>query len=179
MPHEWEKKLEGAPEISGASSYAEGAPPLAVLHVWPYRSLPKRGFAAFIMGSFLLILLPLGAALGTPVLWGLLPFALGALGLTWGLIQRSYKDGTLIEEFSLWPDRAELVRHNPRGPDQHWEANPYWVSVQMHRKGGPVPNYLTLKGGGREVEIGAFLSPEERDTLHVELQEALADLPRG
>ncbi|MEM9269814.1 MAG: DUF2244 domain-containing protein [Pseudomonadota bacterium] len=36
-------------------------------------------------------------------------------------------------------------------------------------------SYLTLKGNGREIELGAFLSPEERVDLHNSLQEALRD----
>ena len=40
-------------------------------------------------------------------------------------------------------------------------------------EGERVENYVTLKGGGREVEIGAFLSPEERLVLHDELEAQL------
>ena len=46
-----------------------------------------------------------------------------------------------------------------------WEANPYWVRAKLHTKGGPVPNYLTLTGGAREVELGRFLTPLERVEL--------------
>ncbi|MGB8622875.1 MAG: DUF2244 domain-containing protein [Paracoccaceae bacterium] len=178
MPHQWERKSRGAPEISGASSYQAGVPPLATLHLWPFRSLPRRGFVWFIGITFTLILLPLLAALGTPVLWGLLPFVMGVLALLWHMLERSYSHG-LWEELNLWSDRVELTRHNPREPDQSWTANPYWVSVHLHAKGGPVENYVTLKGGGREVEIGAFLTPEERAALCDELQEALANLPHA
>lgn len=149
-----------------------------VLHAWPYRSLPKRGFVIFIFITFLLILLPLFAALGTPVLWGLLPFLLGTLGLLWMLLQRSYKDGSVLEEMRIWPDKVELTRYEPRGPDKHWDANPYWISVELHPKGGPVPNYVTLKGGPREVELGAFLTPEERLQMREDLQITLANLPQ-
>jgi len=41
-----------------------------------------------------------------------------------------------------------------------------------------VPDCPTLKGGDREVEIGAFLAPEERSTLHRELAGRIAKAPR-
>ena len=44
----------------------------------------------------------------------------------------------------------------------------------LRKKGGPVDNYLTLKGGGREIELGAFLSPEERADLHDQILTLLA-----
>ena len=46
-----------------------------------------------------------------------------------------------------------------------WEANPYWVRLKLHEAGGPVPKYLTLSGAGREIELGAFLTPGERVEL--------------
>jgi uncharacterized membrane protein len=43
----------------------------------------------------------------------------------------------------------------------------------MHNTGGPVPSYLTLRGAGREVELGAFLTQDERVTLERDLRSAL------
>jgi uncharacterized membrane protein len=37
-----------------------------------------------------------------------------------------------------------------------------------------VPYYVTLNGNGRRVEIGAFLSEDERRALHGELASELA-----
>ncbi|MBV0912477.1 DUF2244 domain-containing protein [Anianabacter salinae] len=147
---------------------------LAELRLWPHRSLPQRGFAGVILITFGLLMLPLISVLGTPVMWGLLPFVLGVLWLLWYALRRSYRDGALTEELSLWPGKVVLTRENPRGPSQSWDGNPYWVSVELHEKGGPVEQYLTLKGSGRVVEIGAFLSPEERTGLRDEIERALA-----
>lgn len=173
MPVEWLGSKGGAPDVSGASFRARGEPPLAVLHLWPHRSLPKAGFAAFIGATFALILLPLVAVLGTPVMWGLMPFLFGTLALVWWLLQKSYRDGEVLEELALWSDHARLVRRARGGPEQSWDANPYWVTVQVHPKGGPVESYLTLKGAGREVELGAFLSKDEREALYPVLGEIL------
>ena len=144
------------------------------LNLWPYRSLPKKGFVTFIAITAAMLALPLVTILGSPVVWGLLPFFGLALAGVYYAIQRNYRDGELLEVLTITHDNTRLVRHNPRGPQQQWEANTNWVSVHMHKSGGPVENYVTLKGAGREVEIGAFLSSEERVTLHSELQEHLA-----
>ena len=90
----------------------------------------------------------------------------------WYFIRRNDKDGTLYEELTLWPDLIAVHRHNPRKPDQFWHANPYWVTVQM-RDTKDCKNYLTLKGGAREIELGAFLSSDGRKALHQELREKL------
>ncbi len=147
------------------------------MHLWPNRSLPRRGFAFILAMAGGLILIPLLGLLGRPALWGLLPFAaIPILGLWWAF-RRNYQDGKLIEELRLWPDRIELNRHEPRGPRRDWIANPHWVRLTLHETGGPVEKYLTLKGGGREVELGAFLSPEERVALKAEIEDALRRLP--
>lgn len=147
--------------------------PKAELHLWPYRSLPRRGFVWIMAMGFGMMLLPLLGVVGTMALWGLLPFGLTTLGALWFFIEKSYKDGEILEELCIWSDHMILTRHGPRGGLQEWEANPYWVSIQLHKSGGPVPYYVTLKGNGREVEIGAFLSEDERPRLHTELEEML------
>ncbi len=147
------------------------------LHLWPYRSLSQRGFVWFIGGTAALIGLPLVAVLGSPVLWGLLPFLVSAVAAIWFALRRSYRDTEILEELTLTPTRMTLTRHGPRGQRHDWEANPYWVRVTLHATGGKVPNYVTLSGGPRVVEIGAFLSEDERKTLSDDLSRALRDLP--
>ncbi len=169
MPLKWENLSEGAPANTGAFSYEPGRGPARRLTLWPHRSLPRKGFAAFILLTFAMFLLPLLAVLGTVVLWWLLPFLLATLGLTWYFIERSYNDARLTEVLSLWDDRVELVRTEPDGTRQDWQANPHWVRVAIHSHGGPVENYITLRGNNRTVEIGAFLSPEERQKLYEDL----------
>ncbi len=174
MPVETMQDHTKAPVTAGAFCHAEGGPPALHLVLWPNRSLPARGFAGFIALTCGLIALPLLGVLGTPVLWGLLPFFVLTVGGLWIALRRNYADGRLTEELHLWSDRVSLVRTEPRGARRAWEANPYWVRVALRAEGGPVENYLTLKGGGREVEIGAFLSPEERADLRELLERALS-----
>ena len=121
--------------------------------------------------------IPLMGLLGTIVLWGLLPFLLGALWAVWAGLRRNQRDLSLYEVLVLSHDQIKITRHNPNGPLQEWDANPYWVELNLHPK-GKVENYITLRGSDREVELGAFLSPEERLELHDELSQKLARLKR-
>ena len=168
MPYVW--------TISDAATRAPHEP-VAEARLWPHRSLPLEGFAALIGITFVMILIPTLPLLGTPVFWGLLPFLMGAVAALYYFVRRNYRDGDLVEELTLWSDRLTLVRRDPRRPEQSWESNPYWVRLFLHGDKGPVRNYLTLKGGGREVELGVFLSPEERETLFDELDRLLKGLP--
>lgn len=168
-----------ASDFSGASCFAHASgAPFYQLCLWPHRSLSRRGFAWFIGLTAGLISLPLLALLGSAYLWVMLPFLAAAVALLWYFLERSYKDGRILETLTIWSDHMTLSRQNPRAAPQHWEANPYWVSVKMRPSSGPVETYITLRGNNREVEIGAFLSVAERKILLTELQAVLAKLPR-
>ena len=164
MPYRWTQQ----PTTPGTPNWH--------LCLWPHRSLAPKGFVVFIGITAALFALPLIAVLGSPVLWGLLPFLVGTVWLTWYFLQRSYTDGTLREDLALWPDRIQLTRTDPRKPQQCWQANPYWVRADIHERGGPVDNYVTLSGSGRTVELGAFLSPKERISLYRDLSDRLRRL---
>jgi len=146
------------------------------LHLWPHRSLTQHGFVWFIGVTAVLFAVPLLVVLGSPILWALLPFPLGAIWAIWFALRKDSRNREIIEDLCLSATRMTLVRHGPKGRRQDWEANPYWVRVTLHPTGGPVPNYLTLKGDGREVELGAFLSEEERIALRDVLRDRIARL---
>jgi uncharacterized membrane protein len=143
------------------------------LSAWPNRSLPRRGFVTFFGCTAILVALPLLAVLGSPVLWGVLPFMVIVMWGLWAAIHRSYADGKLLEELTFRDDQVKLTRYNPRGPKQEWAAHSQWVKVMLHEEDGPVENYVTLRGGGREVEIGAFLSADERLELYHDLNRSI------
>lgn len=150
-----------------------GSAPEVRLLLWPHRSLPPAGFVTFISITAALLSLPLLAALGSPVLWGLLPFIGATLWALWVALGRSWRAGEIVERLDLSPDRITLTRLARDAAPREWQANPWWVHPRLHPSGGPVADYLTLAGGPREVELGAFLTPAERRALHAELSARL------
>ncbi len=158
MPYKW----TSAPESSAQE-----------MRLWPHQSLPAKGFAAFILTTFTLILIPTMTLLGTVLLWGMLPFVLLAVAGVYFALQSNYRSRQIEEVLTLDHDTARLTHTTPRGEVKEWQCNRYWTTVTKYEKEGPVPQYVTLRGEGREVEIGAFLSEEERIELFDDLQRSL------
>jgi uncharacterized membrane protein len=149
-------------------------PQTEALRLVPHRSLSARGFVWFIGATATLLALPLLTQLGSAALWVLLPFLAAAVAGVWIAIR--FNNRTVSEDLTLTADLITLHRHTPGRADQTWTAHPHWVRTTLHPSDGPVPNYLTLTGGGREVELGAFLTPQERRELHVLLLKRLSTL---
>ena len=143
--------------------------PHQVLRLWPHQSLPAKGFAAFILTTFTLILIPTMTLLGTTALWGLLPFVLAAVGGMYLALQHNHRARLIEEVLTLDESTARLTHTTPRGEVKEWDCNRHWTQVTKYERDGPVPHYVTLRGHGREVEIGAFLSEEERIALYDDL----------
>ena len=87
MPYEWTKKPN--------SQTSEQ------LDLWPFSSLPHRGFASFIMTTFVLITLPLYVLIGTILFWALLPFLMITVGAICFAIRKNFRDRSIIERLTL------------------------------------------------------------------------------
>jgi uncharacterized membrane protein len=144
------------------------------LHMWPHQSLSAPGYVWFLAATFALVCVPLLMVVGSVILWGLLPFVLLATGGMWLALDRNRRRARILEVLRLEGDQVRLMRHDPDGRVRDWQANRYWATAELHATGGPVPHYLTLRGNGRTVEIGAFLSEAERRHLYDDLLRTLA-----
>lgn len=123
---------------------------------------------AFTMGT-----IPLYGLLGTVFFWTILPFILAMVAALWWGLERSYKDGDVVEELHFSGENLHLVHSPSKGENKSWECNVFWARAELHVAGGPVSNYVTLSGNGRTVEIGSFLSEDERKALFNELDDFL------
>lgn len=118
------------------------------------------------------LILPLLSIGGTTVFWGLIPFLLLAYWGIWFAIRRNGRNLILSETLSIWRDEVRVERREANGQVRRWMAEPIQVRIQVH-KDGQIEDYLTLAGSGRIIELGAFLSPEERVSLSDEIERAL------
>ncbi len=160
MPYEWSPP----PKRENGSQWQ--------LCLWPYRSLLKRHFVIFMGATAILIGLPLVALLGSGVMWGLFPFILLTFWGLWIALKVSFRRGEVLETLTVTKTAVHLARLQPDGQMQEWTEQRDQVTAQMHPHQGPVEHYITLRGNGREVELGSFLDPRER-------RELFGDLKRG
>ena len=150
-----------------------GARKVATIELWPYNSLKPKGFAFFLGATFTLITLPLFNVLGTKVFWGLFPFMFLTLMGIWFALRKSLRDRQILEQLTLYKDELVLIRQDPNGEQKEWVCSPYWSKLRIYNKEGPVANYITLSGNGREVELGSFLGEDERKKLFHDLKRLL------
>jgi uncharacterized membrane protein len=167
MPYSWSTP----PEKALFRKKSDG-PASVVLTIRTHNSLNADGFIKFIALTAVLMLIPVLAFLGQIVMW-IIAGSLGTcLTAIWLALKASWKQGQLREEVSIWSDYVLLERFNPNGSTQVWHANPYWTEIRLTPTNNYVLNYLTLRGNSREVEIGAFLSEDERPLLERDLLKA-------
>ncbi|MEM7191198.1 MAG: DUF2244 domain-containing protein, partial [Pseudomonadota bacterium] len=99
-------------------------------------------------------------------------FLAAALWALWFAIRRNGRNLNMTETLSVWPDEIRVERREPNGRLLRWMAEPLRTKVRVHQD-AKIEDYLTLTGGGREIELGAFLAPEERIALADEIEQAL------
>lgn len=151
---------------------------LMSLTLWPHRSLPPRqliGVVAVMLAGFSL---PMAGLLGGAAFWVVAAFDLATLALLVGLIGLTYRSGRVCERLDLWPDRLRVERVDPNGRRRVWEAHPHWVRIELHDT-PRISDYLVLTSSGRAVELGAFLTPEERRALAYTIRAGLSDAARA
>ena len=149
-------------------------PTLLRMRLVPNRSLGSYGTKIVFFVITCGFLLPIIPFIGSPIGTTLTIFS----GLTFYLflimLQRNFQEGNTFEEISI-SKRKIIVVHQEQNKEQIiWEGNPYWTRVTLDINNPKLKNYLTLVGKGRHIELGAFLSPDERIELKDKIQNALA-----
>lgn len=161
-----------AASISGPDWRERNDRPIYEVTLWPNQSLTRPGLSWFMGISAGFLVMPLVAISGTAVFWGLIPFLLLAFWGVWYAIRRNGKNLSMSETLWIWRDEVRVERREANGARLRWQAEPLRVRIQVH-KDAKIEEYLTLSGGGRIIELGAFLSPEERIELAAEIEAGL------
>ena len=149
-------------------------PSLLRARLVPNRSLDRHGtkiVAAIIACGFLFPIIPF---IGSPIGTTLTIFSGLTFYLFLTLLQKNFQQGNTFEEVLILKSKIIVVHKEKNKEKKTWECNPYWTRVHVDFNNPKLKNYLTLTGNGRHIELGAFLSPDERIELRDKIQNALA-----
>ncbi len=148
--------------------------PFLRMRLVPNRSLDSYGTKvvfALIACGFLLPIIPF---IGSPIGTTLTIFSGLTFYLFLTLLQKNFQQGNTFEEILILKNKIIVVHKEKNKEQKTWEGNPYWTRVHLDFNNPKLKNYLTLTGKGRHIELGAFLSPDERAELRDKIQNALA-----
>jgi uncharacterized membrane protein len=139
----------------------------AVLH--PHRSLGRRGFL-ILMGLLSLWLFSMGLRFYILGAWPIMGFMGLDVLAVYIAFKVNYRRARVLETVQLTDERLTVCRILPNGTSREWHFQPSWVRVRMDDP-PQIESPLLLTSHGRSLQIGAFLTPEER----LEVAEALKD----
>jgi uncharacterized membrane protein len=148
------------------------ARPLFAATLTPHRSLSHRGLRYLIAGVAVAASIP-----------GMVMFAMGAwpvvgfLGLdvlaVWWALSVSMREKKRYEKVTLWPDELELMRVDARGREELIRYDPRIVKLIIDRDFNERTTALHLRTTERDIEIGSFLNPDDKQSFGKALGTAL------
>lgn len=144
----------------------------AILH--PQTSLSPKGFLLF-MSLLCGMSFTAGIAFVVAGAWPVFGFMGLDVLLVWLAFRANYRAGRRYERLVLTDETLLVERVSPSGARRTWHFQPYWLSVVLDgplRPGVP----LLLRSHGKALEIGTFLTPEEKRDLAEALRAELRRL---
>ncbi len=138
----------------------------------PHRSLGPRGFL-LLMSVICAVSFIAGIIFFLAGAWPVVGFFGLDVLLVYVAFKLNYASARAYETVKISGDELIVRRVLPGRPPKQWKFHPYWVRVEMDSDGelhGPL--YLTSHGA--RLQIGAFLSGDERRDFADALKDALS-----
>lgn len=147
------------------------APALFHVQLRPHCSLSPRGFR-ILMAAVTVAFSVVGIVFFIAGAWPVIGFCGLEVLLIWACFKINFRSLDRYETILLTDDELELRRVAPDGAVDRVALQPNWLKVVLEEEPSGA-NRLLLRSHGREVAVGAFLSPDERIDLARALESAL------
>lgn len=163
--------------LRAQEAHDEQAPQFAA-RLFPHRSLPMAGYLALMVfvGATAFASGMLFLAIGA---WPVLAFFGLDVLLLWLAFRASYRSGRAFEEVAVWPHDLLVRQVCARGRVKEHRFNPFFARFNVDRHEEFGIRRMWLAGEGRELDIGAFLNPPDRESFALAFAQALAAARRG
>lgn len=144
----------------------------------PHRSLGRAGFM-ILMGALVFGWLVTGAIFLAHGAWPVFGFFGLDVLLVYVAFRLNYRSGRAREEVSVSRTSLDIRKIAPSGRTEAFQFNPFWArfSVSRHQEIGITG--MAVEGQGRNVPIGSFLNPDDRESFATAFSGALATAKRG
>jgi uncharacterized membrane protein len=153
-------------------------PPVFRARLSPHRSLSRNGFQVLMLfvGATCFASGIMFWAIGA---WPVIGFMGVDVLLVWVAFRMNYRAARAFEEVAIWSDDLRVRQVCPAGRVNEHSFNPFWTRffVNRHEEIGIVA--MGIRGEGRELVIGSFLNPLDRESFAAAFSKALAGVKRS
>jgi uncharacterized membrane protein len=98
--------------------------------------------------------------------------------LIWLAFQLNYRSGRAVEEVAIWPHDLLVRKISPAGKVREHRFNPFWTRFRVDRHDEIGITGMFLSAQGREIDVGSFLNPLDRESFALAFGQALATVKR-
>ncbi|APH70332.1 DUF2244 domain-containing protein [Aquibium oceanicum] len=144
----------------------------------PHRSLGPRGFA-ILMGIIGTISFSIGLLFWSIGAWPIVGFFGLDVLLIYGAFRMNYRAARAREEVSVSRTRLDIRKFAPSGRSESHQFNPFWAKFAVSRHEEIGITRMAVEGQGRNVTIGSFLNPDDRESFATAFGRALATAKAG
>ena len=161
-----------------APTAANDRAPVFRARLEPYRSLSHKGLT-ILLGVFGTGCFAAGVAFWAAGAWPVMGFLGLDIVALWAAFVLNNRSARAFEEVAVWPHDLLVRQVSAGGKVYEHRFNPFWTRFEVRRHEESGITSMGLSGQGREVRIGAFLNPADRESFASAFAQALARAKRG
>ena len=157
--------------VAAPGSDPLGEAPLLDVVVYPHRSLGPAGFLV-LMSALCACSFAIGLVFFLSGAWPVVGFLGIDVLVVYVAFRLNYRAARAFETVRLTPTELAITLVDRHGRGRRITFQPYWLAVDMDEPPRR-DSRLTLRSHGRRLEIGRFLTPQEKVDLARRLRQAL------
>lgn len=146
--------------------------------ITPHRSLGSAGFMVLIV-AFGVVSFIAGIAFLLMGAWPVVGFFGLDVLLLYGAFRLNYRHALAYEEVTVTSSRLTVRKVSHRGRVREWALNPLWVRLERIVQEEFGIERLILVSRGRQLIVGSFLGPAEKESFAKALGNAIGEAKRG
>ena len=160
---------------SAAPDPAEEIPPIFSARLMPYRSLKPTGFA-LVMGLIAGLVFTVSGIFWTIGAWPVVGFLGLDVLLVYFAFRANFHAAKAYEIVEVTREVLTVRKVAPNGRAREFRFNPYWARLEIDRAAEEGITRIRIASHGRRLDIGRFLTPDDRDSFAAAFANALSQV---